>query len=133
MLPGRRPSPSSGFTLVETLVAMALLAMALTSVGRLVLTSRQSLEATLSRSRAHQQADALITALQSLPEGHAWLEEGVVLHPGGGGGMRLQGAVQSWPGRPHLQRIEVNASWRRLAGGRASFRMQGLRRSGGRP
>lgn len=132
MFTGPGTSSCRGFTLLETLVAMALLAMALTFVGRLVLTSRQSLELSLSRSRAHQQADALLTALQALPDGHVWLEEGVILHPGGGG-MRLQGTVQSWPGKPTLGRIEVNASWDRTGGGQGQFQLRGLRRSGGRP
>jgi prepilin-type N-terminal cleavage/methylation domain-containing protein len=130
---GPEPSPMSGFTLVETLVAMALLAMALTSIGRLVLTSRHSLEGSLAASRAHQQADALVAALQALPAGHPWLESGVVLHPRGGSGMRLEGAVHPWPGAGHLQRVEVSASWRRLSGGRRNFHLQALRHAGGRP
>jgi hypothetical protein len=110
-----------------------LLAMALTSIGRLVLTSRQSLEAALARSRAHEQASSLLGAMQALPPGHPWLLEGVVIDSGGRKEMRLQGTIRPWPGMSRLQLVEVDASWNRSGGSRGNYHLEGLRRAGGQP
>ena len=129
----RRPLSPAGFTLLETVVALALLGMTLTSVGSLVVLARRSLETSLAADRARRQSHALVEVLQALPDVHPWLVDGVVLEPKVAPGFRLEGAVLPWPGEDSLQVIEVRAGWRALAGRRGSYVLKAVRRAGGRP
>lgn len=124
---------SAGFTLLETVVSLALLGLTLTSMGSLVILARRSLETSLVVDHARRQAQALVEVLQALPDGHTWLAEGVVLEPAVAPGFRLEGAVLPWPGVDGLQRIEVRAGWRGLAGRRGAYNLRAVRRAGGRP
>ncbi len=133
-MPLTHPRPSSaGFTLLETVVALALLGMTLTSMGSLIVLARRSLETSLVADHARRQAQALVEVFQGLPDGHPWLASGVVLEPAMAPGFRLEGAVVPWPGVDGLQMIEVRAGWRALAGRRGTYGLKAVRRDGGRP
>lgn len=131
-LPLHRPS-RAGFTLLETVVALALLGMTLASMGSLMVLGRRSLETSLVADHARRQAQALVEVFQTLPQGHPWLVEGVVLQPAVAPGFRLEGAVLPWPGVAGLQRIEIRADWRALAGRRGTYGLRAVRRAGGQP
>ena len=123
---------AAGFILVETLVALALLAMALLSTAQLVVQSRRSLESAAAAARAQRQADALVETLQALPPGHPWLDDGVTITPAADG-TTVAAQVRPWPGDDSLVWLQVSARWGGVAARPGTYRLNAVRRRWSQP
>lgn len=132
MLPRPEPPATAGFTLVETLIALALLTMALLATAQLVVQSRRSLESAAAAARAQRQTDALVETLQMLPPEHPWLSDGVRLTPAAAG-TRLAAQVRPWPGDENLLWLQVTARWAGSASRPGVYRLNAVRRRWSQP
>ncbi len=124
----RHPPPSPrraarGFSLVEVLVALLVLAIPLLALGLLQAQSQRSSVAAFQRTLAEVQAldmaERMWLDLQD-PEGEldAWRSTHETSLPG------WEGTVENVPGDPDLYRIRIEWSSPASAGGRAGFEHQ---------
>ncbi len=126
-----RTARASGFSLLETMVALLLLSMALLSTSLLLIRSRQSLERTVRLDRAQRHAEALLDVMQVLPAGHPVLHEGWQA-AGHGTGIDLRAGAWPWPGAEGLICVEVEATWGAETIRAGHYRMTAVVRSPGR-
>ncbi len=119
MMHPRPTSPragEAGSTLVETLVAMGLLAVCVTSVAGLLAHATALLERAVGSAESAVLAGSVADALQRLPVGHPWLAP-----EGGEPGLAAAGWRVTWqaapaPSRPDLLRIHVTVQGENEAG-----------------
>ncbi|MFQ5768505.1 MAG: prepilin-type N-terminal cleavage/methylation domain-containing protein [Acidobacteriota bacterium] len=136
----RRPLQSqAGFSLLETVVAMALLGTALISLARSVAMAAVVLRKASLEAEATDLATGVLEILEALPAGHPWVEVGGGLQApaaGKGGAWFLdfpRGQVR-WqvsraaPPSPFL-RLDVAVVAKPARGGGPLVHLQGLRRA----
>lgn len=78
-IPERQLAPTSGFSLVETLLCLALLAGVAAATARVTIETVRSVERSSRMTRALTWASSLLDLLQAAPPGHPWVSRGGAL------------------------------------------------------
>ena len=78
-IPERRPALMSGFSLLETLLCLALLAGVATVTARVTIEAVRSVERSSRMTRALAWASSVMDLLQASPPGHLWVSRGGAL------------------------------------------------------
>ena len=127
-LPSRSwAAPCRGFSLVETLVGLVLLAGLATAMIRLTVDATRSVERSVRISQGLAWASTMLDLLQVVPPGHPWVVEGGALDRPLADGtgtwfldaddLRILWRVEPLPGDSSLLRIEVVVRHRRAGPG----------------
>jgi hypothetical protein len=104
-------------SLLETILALALLGMALTSMARLLVEATATLERAREAAETLAAASALQEVLRTVPVEHPWLVSGGSLHLGR---VEAEWRVRRLAGLEDLLLVEIEATARRGPRGRSA-------------